>query len=149
MLASATTEKASLISQRATSSLLIPARCSACGTASDGAMGKSIGAHAASAVATTRASGASFRACTASPLASTSALAPSLIELAFAAVTVPSLSKAGRSVRTFSRFTRRNSSSSSTVWSPSFGSRIVTGTSSSANAWFSHARVARSYEASA
>ena len=61
------------------------------------------------------------------------AAAPSDIELELAAVTVPSLRKAGRSVGIFSRFALKGCSSESTTVSP-FRVLIVTGVISSANA---------------
>ncbi len=68
-----------------------------------------------------------------SAAASTSAAAPSLIDEAFPAVTVPSFWKAGRSVASFSMSPRPGSSSSATILGAPFFCAISTGTISARN----------------
>jgi hypothetical protein len=81
-------------------------------------------------------------------LASTTAEAPSLSVEALAAVTVPFLSKTGRSVGIFSSLTFLYSSSSETVTSP-FLSAITTGAISFLNAPAFQASAARLYDSMA
>lgn len=86
---------------------------------------------------------------TLSSLMSTSALAPSLRLLAFAAVTVPALLKTGRSDGTLAGRIFLYSSSSTTTVSPLRASAIVTGAISLANAPAVQAAAARRYDSSA
>lgn len=100
MLAIATTLKASLISQKSTSEVEMPARCSAIGAARAGAMVNSNGARSASAKPAMRARGFKPRLSARLWLINNKADAPSLRVDELAAVTVPSLVKAARSFGT-------------------------------------------------
>ena len=100
----ATTAKASLISKRSTESLLQPVFSNSFFSAPIGAVGKSFGAAACVACATTRASGVAPRFSASLSRIRMSAAAPSEIELELAAVTVPPSRKAGLSVGIFSGF---------------------------------------------
>ena len=115
MFAIDTTANASLISHRSTSSFFQPARASTRSIAPAGAVVNHSGACAWPAAATMRASGFQPRAAAASAAASTSAAAPSLIDDALPAVTVPSFWNAGRSAPSFSMSPRPGSSSSATT----------------------------------
>src|SRR5215469_1641501 len=95
MAAIATTANASLISYRSASFGFQLRRASTFLMAPPGAVVNHSGSWAWLAYASTRASGFRPRARAAAPLASTSAAAPSEIEEELAAVTVPSLPKAG------------------------------------------------------
>mmetsp|Transcript_6863 Transcript_6863/g.17754 ORF Transcript_6863/g.17754 Transcript_6863/m.17754 type:complete len:205 (+) Transcript_6863:624-1238(+) len=97
MLAMETAAKASLISNASMSSTLWPVCRRSFSTASAGVVGNFTGSCSASANPTTRASGLRPSAWHLVALISTTAAAPSLIELAFAAVIVPlpERSKAG------------------------------------------------------
>ncbi len=112
LLTKATTENASLSSNASTSAIVHPALSSAIGIALAGAVVKNSGSCAASAKDTTSAIGVSPSSFTLSSLASIIHAAPSFIVLAFAAVTVPSFSKTGRSEGIFSNLTFLYSSSS-------------------------------------
>ncbi len=129
----ATQANASLTSHRSTSSTDQPALSSTLRIAPTGAVVKSFGAWACAASATIVATGAlpSFAATLAR--VSTSAAAPSEIELEVAAVIVPSLANAGLSCGILSGLPLPGASSVSTVTSPA---RVVTvtGAISSANA---------------
>mmetsp|Transcript_17124 Transcript_17124/g.46356 ORF Transcript_17124/g.46356 Transcript_17124/m.46356 type:complete len:235 (-) Transcript_17124:610-1314(-) len=117
LLATDTTEKASLISKASTSAMVSPARSSATGIANAGDVVNLMGSCAASAYATMRALGDRPFACTSAPEVSTTAAAPSESVLELPAVTVPSRLKAGRAE--VSRWASlKTSSSVSTVWSP-------------------------------
>mmetsp|Transcript_24983 Transcript_24983/g.74977 ORF Transcript_24983/g.74977 Transcript_24983/m.74977 type:complete len:211 (+) Transcript_24983:86-718(+) len=143
--ASATTEKASFTSCRATSPAPMPAAASALGTASAGATVKSTGARCASPKPTTAASGSRPRALAAPRDMTTSAAAPSFSLLALPAVTVPSFLNADRrDVSLVVSF--RGSSSSSTTTSP-FLDFTVTGAISFACSAL--AARARAYDSSA
>mmetsp|Transcript_25459 Transcript_25459/g.75251 ORF Transcript_25459/g.75251 Transcript_25459/m.75251 type:complete len:252 (-) Transcript_25459:953-1708(-) len=128
--ARSTTEKASLTSQKSTSRTDRPARCSAFGTASAGAVVNHSGAVAASACARTRASTGRPSAAAFARLHSTSAAAPSVTGLALPAVTVPlpSFANTVRSRGSFVRSILEGPSSAETT--RPFGS--VTGTTSQA-----------------
>jgi hypothetical protein len=128
MLAIDTTAKASLSSQRSMSFVASPARASVFWMASAGAMVNSAGARAAPPQATSRASTGRPSFLARSALIRTSAAAPSLMDEAFAAVTVPSFLKTGLSEAILSgRAFFGPSSSATTVFSPFFPS-ISTGT---------------------
>ena len=104
--------KASLISKTSTSSCDQPALSSTLAMAPAGATVKADGWIECVACATMRASGCASAAMVSLPI--TSAEAPSEIELAFAAVIVPSRLKAGRRLGIRSTFERRGCSSSRT-----------------------------------
>mmetsp|Transcript_14970 Transcript_14970/g.30045 ORF Transcript_14970/g.30045 Transcript_14970/m.30045 type:complete len:208 (-) Transcript_14970:703-1326(-) len=114
-LTSPTTEKASLISWNCTSLADTPAWFRARGTASEGAVVNSTGSLAASPNPRTRNSGVRLFSRAYFPEVMIIAEAPSFSLDALAAVTVPSLAKAGRSVRSLSRFMPLNSSSTPTT----------------------------------
>mmetsp|Transcript_6438 Transcript_6438/g.18210 ORF Transcript_6438/g.18210 Transcript_6438/m.18210 type:complete len:207 (+) Transcript_6438:91-711(+) len=143
MLASATTEKASLISWYSTSFAVTPALANASGTASAGAVVKSTASFSASAKPRIFASGASPRALAAAPLMTTVAKAPSLRLEALAAVTVPSRLKAGRSAGIFSGFVEYTSLSWSTTTASPRRCGTETGTISSLKSPASIAAAAR------
>ena len=133
MLTKPTTLKASLSSKKSMSATLIPARWAANGTALAGAVVNHSGSWAASAAPAMRARGLRPRALALSSDISTNAAAPSFRVEALAAVTVPSLVKAGRSDPTFSRTTFLYSSSSVTATTLPLRSVTSTGTTSCAN----------------
>ena len=114
MNAIGTTAKASLTSQRSTSATLQPSRSISFRAAGTGAVGKRAGSWAWLACPSTRARTGSPRARASLSRISTSAAAPSEIEDELAAVTVPSLRKAGFSVGIFSGRAVRGCSSSAT-----------------------------------
>ena len=118
------------------SSSVRPAFASTLWTASMGAVVNSIGAWLCCAEATMRAIGVLPFADAHASDATTSAAAPSLMELALAAVTVPSLVKTARSVGILSKLVLAGSSSCSTTVSPRRPG-TVTGTISWAKAPFS------------
>ena len=95
--ANGTTEKASFISKKSTSSVVIFANFNALGAAFVGAVVNHCGACAVSAKDKILAIGFKSYFLTASALARTNAEAPSLIVEALAAVTVPSLENAALS----------------------------------------------------
>ena len=112
MNAIGTTAKASFTSQRSTSATPQPSRCISFRAAGTGAVGKRAGSCAWLACPSTRARTGSPRARASSSRIKTSAAAPSEIEEEFAAVTVPSLRKAGFSAGIFSGRARPGCSSS-------------------------------------
>ena len=146
---------ASLISHFAMSLISRPARFRAMGIAILGAIVKSMGFVAASPHATTLASGLTDEDCDLCAVVRTNAEAPSFIEDAFAAVTVPSFLScykdgkgvylnAGFNAGTFSSFIPLYSSSTETSTSP-FLLFMVTGTISSLKTPASQASAARRY----
>ena len=145
MKAIGTTAKASLTSQRSTSSAAQPSRSRSFLAAGTGAVVKSPGAWAWEAWPITRARTGIPRASAASREAITSAAAPSLIEELLAAVTVPPSRKAGLSVGIFSGRAPPGCSSSETTASPR-RPRTVTGAISAAKAPVRCASKARSSE---
>src|SRR6185312_5691478 len=114
----ATAAKASLISNRSTWSLVQPASLSTFSMAPTGAVVNQRGSAAWLACATMRATGFSPFSLATSARARISAAAPSEIEDEFAAVTVPSLAKAGLSVGIFAASALRGCSSAPTLASP-------------------------------
>ena len=138
----ATMAKASLISNRSTSSTLQPTFLSSFSVAPIGATVNSLGWRLLVAWPRIRASGCRPRCCATLSRASTSAEAPSEIELALAAVTVPSFLNAGLSPGILSILALPGCSSVSTTVSP-LRVFTVTGTISSANQPLSMAAWAR------
>ena len=121
MAANTTTAKASLISKRSISSRVIPARPKTFLMAPMGAVVNHSGSWATEVWATILAMGLRPWALAYSAVVTTTAEAPSLILEALAAVTVPSLSKAGRRLGILARSARKGSSSrSTTVTAPLF-----------------------------
>ncbi len=104
MAAMATTAKASLTSNRSTSPSAQPVRCIRRSTAPTGAVGNRFGASANDEWPRIAASGVKPRFSASDRRISTSAAAPSEIELALAAVTVPPSRKAGFRVGILSSF---------------------------------------------
>jgi hypothetical protein len=143
-----TTAKASLISQRSTSADFQPALASTALIAWTGAMVNSAGSRAAEACATIRASGVSPRLRAWDSAIITTAAAPSLMELALAAVTVPSFLNAGLSVGIFSGMAL-NGPSSRLICSTPLRPLISTGTISKSKLPSSLARRARLSDSSA
>ncbi len=138
----------SLISKRSTESLLHPVLSKSLRKTPIGAVGKSFGAAAWVACATTRASGAAPRFSASSDRIMTSAAAPSEIELEFAAVTVPPSRNAAFSVGILSG--RAFGGCSSVATSVSLLPALtLTPAISQANAPSLIARLARSSELSA
>ncbi len=138
----ATQAKASLISHSSTSPASQPAFWSTFSIAPIGATVNLAGSCACAAMATIRAIGCWPFSLARLSRVSTTAAAPSEIELEVAAVIVPSLAKAGRSVGILSGRPLPGCSSCSTICSP-LRVVTVTGTTSSAKAPDSIAALAR------
>ncbi len=132
MASMVTMAKASLISNRSTSSLLQPVLANRLVIAPIGARVNSLGSWLWVAWPTIRASGFRPRRWASSAVIRTSAEAPSEIELALAAVMVPSLRNAGLRLGIFSRLAVSGCSSSFTTLSP-LRLVTVTGTISAAS----------------
>ena len=139
-----TTLKASLSSKKSMSLTEIPARLAARGTALAGAVVNHSGSWAASAEPAIRARGLRPSWAAFSSDIRTSAAAPSLRVEALAAVTVPSLVKAGRSELTLSRMRLLYSSSWATCTTLPLRSLTSTGTTSRSNLPAAHAAALRS-----
>src|SRR6267143_5666934 len=127
-----TTAKASLISKRSTSCAFHPVRSKSLAIAPTGAVVNQPGSCACVDCPMTMASGARPRRSAVERRIITSAAAPSEIELELAAVTVPSLRKAGLSVGIFSKLALNGCSSVSMNFS-SLPALIASGVSSQAN----------------
>ena len=130
MLTRPTTLNASLSSKKSMSLTAIPARFAARGTALAGAVVNHSGSWAASAEPAIRARGLRPSWAAFSSDISTNAAAPSFRVEALAAVTVPSLVKAGRSEATLSRIRLLYSSSWATCTTLPLRSLTSTGTTS-------------------
>ena len=132
MAAIVTTAKASLISKRSTSSAVQPVFSNSLRSAPTGAVVNQPGSWAWVLWPTTTASGARPSLSAVERRIITSAAAPSEIELELAAVTVPSLRKAGFRVGIFSSWALKGCSSLSITTSP-LRPDTVTGAVSQAN----------------